>query len=129
MNRMVPAEPIRVGRSTPLAVPARGNASERHPQLQRYDMDKLYVSNADASVRMLQSDFLEKLTRVHWAVPHMVFLPVIGYMLYAGYRSGIEPGRGAFLFLRLQPFPTGYISTISSRTACTMSIPMTRSGS
>lgn len=62
-------------------------------------MTKLYVSNKDQSVRMFRSGFLEKLSHVHPAVPHVIFLPVIGYMLYLGHQAQMGLGRGALLFL------------------------------
>lgn len=45
-------------------------------------MAKLYVSNKDESVRMFESDFLEAFSKVHWAVPLYIFVPVITYLLY-----------------------------------------------
>lgn len=62
-------------------------------------MTKLYVSNEDVSVRMFRSNLLERFSHVHPAVPHVIFLPVIGYMLYSTYQHGAELGRAALLFL------------------------------
>ena len=59
-------------------------------------MPQLYVSNKDESARMFQSDLLEVLTRVHPAVPHMIFLPVIGFMVYQSIQVAI--GLAIFLF-------------------------------
>jgi dihydroceramide fatty acyl 2-hydroxylase len=42
---------------------------------------KLFVSNKDESARMFKSDFLEKLTHVHWSVPMVMYGPVIVYLL------------------------------------------------
>lgn len=50
-------------------------------------MAKHYVSNDDVSVRMFESDFLERLTHVHPAVPHIIFVPVVLYMLYAAFQG------------------------------------------
>jgi len=44
--------------------------------------ERLYVSNKNETVRMFQSDFMEFFTRVHPAIPLILYLPVIGYMLY-----------------------------------------------
>ena len=45
-------------------------------------MQKFYISNKDESARMFQSNLVEMFTHVHPAVPHLIFLPVIGYMIY-----------------------------------------------
>jgi 4-hydroxysphinganine ceramide fatty acyl 2-hydroxylase len=45
-------------------------------------MAKKYVSNKDETVRMFKSDFMETLSRVHPAVPLIIYVPVILYMLY-----------------------------------------------
>src|SRR5207248_9164242 len=44
--------------------------------------ERLYVSNKNETVRMFESDFMEFFSRVHPAVPLILSLPVIGYMLY-----------------------------------------------
>ena len=61
-------------------------------------MAKRFVSNDDLSARMFRSDVLEKFTKVHPAAPHVIFLPVIGYMLYAS-TKGVSLGTTALLFL------------------------------
>lgn len=45
-------------------------------------MAKRFVSNKDETVRMFKSDFLESLSKVHFTVPLIIFVPVILYMLY-----------------------------------------------
>ncbi|MEM1319345.1 MAG: sterol desaturase family protein [Bacteroidota bacterium] len=45
-------------------------------------MRKLYVSNKDESVRLFKSNFLELFTKVHYSVPLIIYLPVIGYFIY-----------------------------------------------
>ncbi len=45
-------------------------------------MKKKYVSNRDESARMFKSDFLEAFSKVHYSVPLIIFLPVIGYFIY-----------------------------------------------
>ncbi len=47
-------------------------------------MAKKYVSNKDETVRMFESDFFEALSKVHFTVPIIIFLPVILVMLYIG---------------------------------------------
>src|SRR5881394_3059931 len=42
----------------------------------------LYVSTKDETVRMFESDFMEFFSRVHPATPLVLYLPVVGYMLY-----------------------------------------------
>src|ERR1700704_3902797 len=44
--------------------------------------ERLYVSNKNETVRMFESDFMEFFSRVHPAIPLILYLPVIGYMLY-----------------------------------------------
>ncbi len=62
-------------------------------------MAKRYVSNKDESVRMFKSDFYEKFTHIHPAVPHLIYIPVIAAMLYWSYRFEIPWGQAALLFL------------------------------
>ncbi len=45
-------------------------------------MKKLFISNKDESVRLFESDFLEKFTHVHYLTPMVVFGPVVAYFLY-----------------------------------------------
>ncbi|MFQ5704721.1 MAG: sterol desaturase family protein [Gemmatimonadales bacterium] len=62
-------------------------------------MAKQYASNQDVSVRMFRSDLLERLTRVHPAVPHIIYLPLVGYLLYTGYQTEGSLGNVTGLFL------------------------------
>lgn len=55
-------------------------------------MAKLYVSNKDESARMFQSDLLEKFTRVHPAVPMVLYVPLAAYLLYFAHQSGMKVG-------------------------------------
>jgi 4-hydroxysphinganine ceramide fatty acyl 2-hydroxylase len=48
-------------------------------------MARSYVSNQNESVRMFKSDFMEFFSHVHPATPLVLYLPVIGYMLYAAF--------------------------------------------
>jgi len=43
---------------------------------------KLYVSNSTESSRMFKNDFLESLTKVHYTVPLIFWIPVIGFLIY-----------------------------------------------
>ncbi|HEX8462088.1 MAG TPA: sterol desaturase family protein [Segetibacter sp.] len=45
-------------------------------------MKKNYVSNSRESVRMFKNDFLEGLSKIHFAVPLFIFIPVIIYFIY-----------------------------------------------
>src|SRR5438046_5170487 len=44
--------------------------------------ERLYVSNKNETVRMFESDFMEFFSRVHPVIPLILYLPVVGYMLY-----------------------------------------------
>ncbi len=44
--------------------------------------ERAYVSNKNETVRMFESDFMEFFSRVHPAIPLVLYLPVVGYMLY-----------------------------------------------
>jgi len=48
-------------------------------------MAQLYVSNKNETVRMFKSDLMEFFSHVHPATPLVLYLPVIGYMLYAAF--------------------------------------------
>ena len=45
-------------------------------------MSRRYVSNKNETVRMFESDFMEFFSHVHPATPLVLYLPVVGYMLY-----------------------------------------------
>jgi sterol desaturase/sphingolipid hydroxylase (fatty acid hydroxylase superfamily) len=45
-------------------------------------MEKTFVSNKDESVVMFKSRFLDKLSRIHWSVPLVLFVPVVLFFLY-----------------------------------------------
>ncbi len=52
-------------------------------------MTKLYVSNKDESARMFKSDLMERFTRVHPAIPLVLYVPLAAYLLYLAYQSGM----------------------------------------
>ena len=45
-------------------------------------MPRRYVSNKNESVRMFESDFMELFSHVHPVTPLVIYLPLMGYMLY-----------------------------------------------
>lgn len=50
------------------------------------DSDKrLFVSSKDETPRMFKSDFVEFFSRVHPAVPHVIYWPVIFFFLYKAF--------------------------------------------
>lgn len=49
---------------------------------------KLYVSNSTESSRMFKNDFLESLTKVHWSVPLIFWVPVIGFFIWRALEVG-----------------------------------------
>src|ERR1700744_3239218 len=52
-------------------------------------MKKNYISNSQESVRMFKSDFLEALSKVHFFVPLIVYVPVIIYCIYKAFATQI----------------------------------------
>jgi len=50
-------------------------------------MKKHYVSNSETSTRMFKSGILEAVSKVHFTVPLLVFIPVICYCIYNTYIS------------------------------------------
>jgi sterol desaturase/sphingolipid hydroxylase (fatty acid hydroxylase superfamily) len=61
--------------------------------------EQRYVSNKNESVRMFQSDLLEKFTHIHPATPLVVYVPMIGWMLYLAATRGMSLAAIALLFL------------------------------
>jgi sterol desaturase/sphingolipid hydroxylase (fatty acid hydroxylase superfamily) len=62
--------------------------------------ERPYVSNKNETVRMFKSDFMEFFSHVHPAVPLVLYLPVIAYLLYLAFgpnRLSILVGGGLFL--------------------------------
>lgn len=53
-------------------------------------MKKNYISNSQESVRMFKSDLLESLSKVHFLVPVIIFMPVIGYFIYEAFEKGLS---------------------------------------
>ena len=53
-------------------------------------MKKNYISNSRESVRMFKNDFLESLSKIHFAVPLFIFVPVIAYFTYEAIINNIS---------------------------------------
>jgi len=62
------------------------------------DTRRRYVSNDDVTCRMFRNSLFERLSHVHPAVPHVLYLPVIGVSLVIAARAGQDAGRIALLF-------------------------------
>lgn len=45
-------------------------------------MPKQYVSNNDETIRLFENDFLESLSRVHWSIPLVIYMPISAYLFY-----------------------------------------------
>src|SRR6266542_764271 len=56
--------------------------AEQSEQGRALSRPSLYVSNKNETVRMFESDFVELFSRVHPATPLVLYLPVVGFMLY-----------------------------------------------
>jgi 4-hydroxysphinganine ceramide fatty acyl 2-hydroxylase len=52
-------------------------------------MKKNYISNSEESVRMFKNDFLEGLSKVHFFVPLIVYVPVIIYCIYKAFVTSV----------------------------------------
>ncbi|NIW35218.1 MAG: fatty acid hydroxylase [Gemmatimonadetes bacterium] len=61
-------------------------------------MAKKYITNKDQSLRIFRTDFFERLSYVHPAVPHALYVPLIGAMIYVSWSSGVSAGRIAGMF-------------------------------
>lgn len=57
-----------------------------------------YVSNSTESSRMFKNDFLESLTKVHYAVPLIFWIPVIIYFVRKSYVMGGMSIGGVILY-------------------------------
>lgn len=53
-------------------------------------MKKNYISNSLTSERMFKSPLLEKLSKVHFSVPLLIYIPVIGYFFYKSLYQAIN---------------------------------------
>lgn len=48
-------------------------------------MKRNYISNSTESVRIFKSSVLESFSKVHFAVPLIVYVPAIGYLIYSAF--------------------------------------------
>ncbi len=62
-------------------------------------MARRYVSNKNESLRMFESDFMEFFSHVHPATPHVIYLPIMAWMLYLAGARGISLTAIAALFV------------------------------
>jgi len=53
-------------------------------------MKKNYISNSEDSIRMFKNNFMERLSKVHFAVPLLIFLPVIIIFSYKAITAGVS---------------------------------------
>lgn len=51
-------------------------------------MAKNFVSNAEESTRMFKNPLLEAISKVHFSVPPLVYVPIIGYLAYRSFELG-----------------------------------------
>jgi sterol desaturase/sphingolipid hydroxylase (fatty acid hydroxylase superfamily) len=58
-----------------------------------------FVSNRDTPCRMFRSDLLERLSYVHPAVPHVIYVPVIILSVWQGVADGLAATSLAGLFI------------------------------
>ncbi len=52
-------------------------------------MAKTYISNSEESIRLFKSGWMEKLSKVHFAVPLFIFVPVITFFTYLAFSNQI----------------------------------------
>jgi len=62
-------------------------------------MKQHYVSNSEESSRMFKSDFLEMLSKVHYSVPLLLFVPAICYFLFQALTSSLSLLEGIVYYL------------------------------
>ena len=62
-------------------------------------MKKNYVSNSEESIRMFKNDFMEGLSKVHFAVPLFIFIPAIIIFTYKSFVAGVSISNYALFFL------------------------------
>ena len=49
--------------------------------------ERKYVSLKNESARLFKSDWMEVLSKVHFTVPIIIYIPVVGYFLYKAFNS------------------------------------------
>jgi sterol desaturase/sphingolipid hydroxylase (fatty acid hydroxylase superfamily) len=60
---------------------------------------KHYVSNSEDSSRMFKSDLIELLSKVHFSVPLIIFVPTISFFLYLGINAQLSVSYFLLYFL------------------------------
>lgn len=50
--------------------------------------EKYYVSNSEESIRLFDNPLMDALSKVHYSVPLIVFVPLISFLYYLGVSSG-----------------------------------------
>jgi hypothetical protein len=68
-------------------------------QPERAQAERRFVSNRDESCRMFRNGALEKLSHVHPAVPHILYVPLIAVTLWIALGSGRALADVALLFV------------------------------
>ena len=53
-------------------------------------MKKNYISNSEESIRMFKSNFMESLSKVHFAVPLLIFVPAICFFIYRAFAESVS---------------------------------------
>ncbi|MDH4045347.1 MAG: sterol desaturase family protein [Gemmatimonadota bacterium] len=61
--------------------------------------ERRYVSNEDETCRMFRSELMERMSHVHPAVPHLLYIPVISVMLFLAGQAGQGVAQIALLFV------------------------------
>ena len=51
-------------------------------------MSDMYVSNKNESIRLFKNPILDALSYVHWSMPLIFWLPIVGYFLYRAVVAG-----------------------------------------
>jgi 4-hydroxysphinganine ceramide fatty acyl 2-hydroxylase len=59
---------------------------------------KPYLSNEDESLRLFESDSLEKLTKVHPLTPLIIFVPIISFLIWRGAYTFRIPSSNALAY-------------------------------
>ncbi|MER3328391.1 MAG: sterol desaturase family protein [Candidatus Kapaibacterium sp.] len=61
--------------------------------------EKYFISNKNESVRMFKWDIIEALSKTHWTLPVIVYLPIIAYLLYLGFSGDMSVVTSLLMFL------------------------------
>ncbi len=65
-------------------------------------MKKNYISNDPQSTRMFKAGWMEALSKVHFSVPLVIYIPVIGFFIYKSILAGVQPlALAGYFFLGL----------------------------